>query len=253
MVLADGERTEAFGRLVQNALGTWFEPPLPVPATDQPISPPSHLAVPVDGASLTNVARRQERDELIEGYATVLGRWVDGLLVVEHQAPPPQPVNEPDAAPESRRIPPCPEPPGGWPRRGRDRLGPTEQGALQDSGAIVTATTYWPGPYQAVAVIAATDIVAVENTLRPILGEQLCVVPSRFTLDEITSVRQHIARHFIAWKLVTTAESSDDDAQLVIQVSATRVVPEMAAWAKTCPPGLVELESVWMAPLPSRP
>jgi hypothetical protein len=87
LVLRAGDPVRAFGRLVRNADGDWFEGPVPIPLVmTSGIRPPRH-AVPLSGANVAELAGRHERNGVIEGTAIVTGTWTGSALRVEHQAP----------------------------------------------------------------------------------------------------------------------------------------------------------------------
>jgi len=81
LVVDVGSRVTGWGRLVRTSAGTWFDPPLPVPAigyaNGRPVRDPSHLAVPVDRADFQAVTGHYERDGRVEGWANVTGEWRD--------------------------------------------------------------------------------------------------------------------------------------------------------------------------------
>jgi hypothetical protein len=87
LVLRAGDPVRAFGRLVRNADGDWFEGPVPIPLImTRRIRAPLH-AVPLIGASFTELADRNEYDGVVEGTAIVTGTWTGSALRVEHQVP----------------------------------------------------------------------------------------------------------------------------------------------------------------------
>jgi hypothetical protein len=91
LVLRAGDPVRAFGRLVRNADGDWFEGPVSVPLIMTPVvRAPTH-AVPLIGASFAGLADRYEYDGVVEGTAIVTGTWTGSALRVEHQVPAAQP------------------------------------------------------------------------------------------------------------------------------------------------------------------
>ena len=156
LVLREGDRARAPGRLVRTSQGDWFEPPMWVAGPDgveRRVRPAWRGAVPVVGADFGQLANRFERDGAVEGWAMVTGIWSGEQLEVEQQATPP-----PRSAPRPRWvIPPCPPPPRGWPEvipRG-DILLDYDLGDLLDTGAAVAVTLFRPDPNQTVLVVAA--------------------------------------------------------------------------------------------------
>lgn len=91
LVVRDGDRAAATGRLVRNDRGDWFEPALPVagPAgLERRIRPVWTGAVRVAGADFGDVAARFEKDGSVEGWAAVTGTWSGEQLRVERQDAP---------------------------------------------------------------------------------------------------------------------------------------------------------------------
>jgi hypothetical protein len=250
LVLRAGDRVQAWGRLVRTARGTWFDPPvgkLLMLMDPRPVIPPSSSAVPVSGADFGAVADRYELDGDVEGWATVTGTWSGRLIHIEQQIS--SRLSAPDDPPRWE-VPPCPPPPGGWPRgmNGRypDRLD-FDSGDLKETGAAVAIVTFLPGPDQAVLVVAAADPQAVESRLRPQLGPQLCVVPSRWTKPEIDAVHGHLRDRLADWNVYYLGVETLEDAQARVIVKLTRVLPEIAAWVASLPQGILKLDS-WLLP-----
>src|SRR5271167_376035 len=183
LVVREGDRVAATGRLVRNDLGDWFEPALPIAepgGLERRVRPVWKGAVRVAGADFSAVAARFEKDASMEGWAAVTGTWSGQQLRVERQDAP-----VPESAHARWVTPPCPAPDGGWPateRRGDIELS-YDLGDLASTGAATAITLFHPGKNQAVLVVAAADLAAVEARLRPQLGTSLCVVPSRWTQD----------------------------------------------------------------------
>lgn len=250
LVLRAGDRVGAWGRLVRNTQGTWFEPPLPqslVFIDPRPVNPPFRGAVPVDGADMDLVAERCERDGAAEGWATVTGTWSGRGLRVERQ----RARRDAKSGQEPEwTTPPCPPPPGGWPH-GMSGGDPEnlefEPGDLQETGAAVSLVTFRPGRDQAVLVVAAADPAAVEARLRPQLGPRLCVVPSRWAKHDLDRVRGHLRDHWDAWNLYVSGVTVAADAQPCVTACLTRVLPEIATWAASLPPGILTLDP-WLVP-----
>jgi hypothetical protein len=249
LVVRDGDRVSASGRLVRNQDGDWFEPALPfrLPLrVERQVAAPWRGAVRITGASFDDLTNRFERDGAVEGYAAVTGIWSHDQFRATRQVTP-EPI--PDGGPRWE-TPPCPPPAGGWPHldwsrgtwgRGEHNLD-YELGDLIDTGAAVAVTTFRPSEDQAVLVIAAADRDAVEAQLRPQLGDLLCVVTSRWTKAEVDSVRAHLDAHWDEWNLYQLGPSNDEDGQTHMAASLTRTLPEIADWAASLPSGIVALE-----------
>lgn len=245
LVLRDGDRVEAWGRLVRTREGTFFEPPLPVPAVwPPPVPPPSSLAVPVVGADVDDVESRTEHGDIVQGFATLTGRWIGQSLHVDGQTP--RRLHDPRETPEWSE-PPCPAPDGGWPPGARDSNLGVDLSEVRDSGAAVALTMFRPSQTQVVLVAAAADPDAVEAALRPRLDGRLCVVPSRYSRAQVDAVRDELVRRMDRALIWSVGESSDEQGQPVVSVELARMQPDLAAWLAEQPDGLVHVE-VWLAP-----
>jgi hypothetical protein len=254
LVLADGDRVRAWGRLVRGDRGDWFEPPRPrtlLLIRDPPVAPAQPGAVPVAGADFARLADRRERGGLTEGYATLTGTWSAGQLLVDRQdrRPPRAAADDVDFA--DWTSPPCPAPEGGWPRSpGAQRAENLDFdiGDLRETGAAVAVTVFRPSRTQLVLVVAAADADAVEAWLRPQLGARLCVVPSRWTRRELQDVRDHLSRRWDEWNLLAAGEINDSQGQPRVTARPARMLPEIAAWAAPLPEGLLLLRP-WLVPM----
>ena len=248
LVVGEGDRAAATGRLVRNDLGDWFEPPGWIAGPERPggqVRPVSKMAVRVAGANFGAVTGRFEKDGAVEGWATVTGTWSGGQFRAERQDPP-----APRPAARARWVtPPCPPPEGGWPATGRldtAELSP-ELDDLAGTGAAVAVTWFHPGEHQLVLVVAAADPATVEARLRPRLGGSLCVVPSRWTKAQLDDVASQLHQRMQEWNLYQLGRQHTDDGQAYIGAHLVRVLPQIAAWAASLPPGIVALEP-WLRP-----
>src|SRR5215475_16219771 len=90
LVLRDGDEVTAWGLLVRNEQGDWFEPPLAVPGIhigDRSVRPAWSGAVRVAGADFDTLHERIQRDGAVQGWATVTGIWSGDHLQVQRQIP----------------------------------------------------------------------------------------------------------------------------------------------------------------------
>lgn len=243
-LLRDGDQVRAAGRVVAVGDTAWFEPPLLEPLVDwlpgrEPTPHPTGLGVPVVGVDLTDLADRLEKNGSVGGWAWLAGAWEDERLIVTEQGPPRW---TPSRDPEWSR-PPCPPPPDGWPAD----EGPLEP--LSDPlNRYVTSYTYFrPAPDRAVAVIASERPAELAAVLVPRYGSRVCVVPSRWTRDQLVSTSDRLRESMRPWLIYALGESSGEDGQAVISIELTRVVPGFAAWAHDVPDGLLRVEP-WLAP-----
>jgi len=120
-------------------------------------------------------------------------------------------------------------------------------GDLAGTGAAVAVTVFHPGMSQAVLVVAAADLAVVEARLRPQLGKSLCVVPSRWTQDQLDAVRGHLHQRWRHWNLYELGPQHAEDGQAHITARLVRVLPEIAVWAASLHASIVALEP-WLTP-----
>jgi hypothetical protein len=76
LVVREGDRVTATGRLVRNDLGDWFQPAHPVAepgGLERRIRAARKGAIRVAGADFDAVAGRFEKDGAVAGWATVTG------------------------------------------------------------------------------------------------------------------------------------------------------------------------------------
>lgn len=247
LVLHDGDTVRASGRVVADDGGTWFEPPLPVPAIlyapgRQPPPRPRGLGVPAIGVDLARLDRRWEKQGAVEGYATLAGTWQQERLLVAEQGPPIGSVSE---GPGWRR-PPCPEPAGGWPQGDVDENVDVPPDLLA-AHQITSVALFRPSRRQVVLVLAAEEPQQVEAALRPRYGGRLCVVPSRWTRRQIDDVIGRLRAERREWMIYILGESTAEDGQALITVELTRVLPALASWARALPEGFMSLRP-WLTP-----
>lgn len=248
LVFEAGDRVTGSGHIVTDADGIWLDLARVIPLTWSDRR--SNRSVRLIGADLRAVPT-QFGPDTVPGAVTITGIWLGDAIEVEsqspagrlHAAPPPGTARE-------WTTPPCPPPDGGWPRGKPNQNLDLDLGDLQTSGAAVTVVTFRPSPEQAVIVVAATDIHAVETVLRPQLPDRLCVVPSRWTPAQLDEAQAHFDHHHADWALDTWGKSADEHAQPFIEVHLLKVTAEIAGWADTLPDGLLKLVPS-LTPLPA--
>jgi hypothetical protein len=250
LVVGEGDRVTASGRLVRDKSGDWFEPPLPVAlpgGVHRGVRAAWRGAIQVIGANFDELDDRFERDGAVEGWASLTGAWSASQLRVEAQTLPQRHHEDPRWT-----MPPCPAPDAGWPHltwEHGDKNLDHDLGDLRETGAAVAVTCFRPSEDQAVLVVAAADPDAVEALLRPQLGQLLCVVPSKWTTDELEAVRARLHEHHEEWNLYGSGfGSTTDGGQAQITARLVRMLPEIAAWAATLPSGILDLEP-WLSPV----
>lgn len=172
LVLRAGDPVSAFGRLVRNADGDWFEGPVGgLLMLTNSVRPPMH-AVPVIGASFAKVADLYEYDGVMEGTALITGTWTGSAVRVDHQVAAARPGKD-------------------------ERL-------------------YQDRP---------------PRTLR-----------FQWTREQAREVWSHLGERSFEWNVYNSGIIGDH-----VEARLTRVLPEIAAWAATLPPGILALEP-WLVP-----
>jgi hypothetical protein len=172
LVLQAGDPVRAFGRLVRNADGDWFEGPVSVPLIRADWVRRPTCAVPAIGANFDDLLDRHECDGDIEGTAIVTGTWTGSAVRVERQVAAAQPD-------EDNRL-------------YRDRPSRT-------SG-------------------------------------------SPWTREEADEVLGHLRERWSEWNVYGSGIIDDH-----VEARLTRVLPEMATWLATLPPGILALDP-WLVP-----
>lgn len=248
LLLREGDRCVAFGRVVDVSGRTTFEPPLFITLPyyrpgEAPAPRPSGLGVAVRGVDSTRLLDRREKDGASEGWATLIGHWLEDELAVVGQR-----LERPVQQAHDQRwvFPPCPQPEQGWPI-GEDVHVPAAYAPLESSGAAVHATVFRPTARSAVLVVAAADSATVTDELVPLLGDRLCVIASRYTRVEVDRVRQEIMTDFASWQAYGSGTTSDVQGQPVLTLDVVRVLPDLVDRARHWPPRLVAVNA-WLAP-----
>ena len=245
LLLTEGGRATACGRVVAVAGETWFEPPLPerlvmhAPGRE-PAPRPSGLGVRVEGVDSGSLDDRREKDGSLEGWACLTGRWHGDRLVIDEQGP----WQAREAGPTPLwEVPPCDPPPGGWPigdvsEQLRERL---------DGPEVVGVTLFHPSSRQEVAVGASDDPALTRSRLEHLAEGRLCVVVSRHTRDQVVAVRSELDAHFEEWGLYGCGEGRDASGQTLLHTQVVRVLPGLVELAEGVPDGLLVVEA-WLTP-----
>ena len=111
---------------------------------------------------------------------------------------------------------------------------------------MVQLTVFRPAAGGPVLVVAATDPSRAERVLRPLLGDRVRVVRSRYDPDDVAAVRQAVRRPPASWAVTASGETSDGGGQLLVELDVVRVLPDLVAAARPWPPGLVRVRP-WLA------
>jgi hypothetical protein len=248
LVLRHGMRARAAGRVVAYEGKVWFDPPLPVPAIryapgHEPPPRPSRLGVLVRGVDLGRLSNRFEKDGGVSGWASLTGTWRDGYLDVVEQS---EEWREQDHWQPVWVDPPCSPPADGWPRvPAGSNIEPSPPETIP---GMVSVVLFRPTTTQVVLVVASSQPDAAEALLRPLYGDALCVVPSRWTPEQVESVRQAMQENWAAWRVYETGNRSGEDAQVTVTAKVVQVVPAMADWSRSLPYGIADV-TPWLRPL----
>ena len=247
LILADGARTAALGRVVATADSVTFEPPLPraeplfAPGREPPPQP-SGLGIAVEGVDLDALADRRAKGGAVEGWAWLAGVWRSEMLVVDIQEP-----ALPTARPTKElREPPCTGPAAGWPR-GADGENLDLAGFQHDDEALVAISLFRPSARQVVLVVATTDPEGMERELRPRFDQRVCVVASTWTKAQVDEVTAALRINMRAWRLYQTGLAVREDGQAEVNADAVLVTEQFASWAEHVPDGLLQVDP-WLAP-----
>lgn len=234
LVFGDGDVVSGWGSLKVDSDGEWLDCIHYVPLVSSLRSSRSQFSVRLLGGGIGSVLG--DRNDV---GATVTGVWRDDAIEVRSVAagPGPSPITP------STSTPPCPPPTSGW-RRGRvDENLEFDVAELLANGAAVRVATFRPSRDQAVLVVAATDVAAVESALRPRFDGRLCVVQSRWTRAQVDDVKQVLLEHMRDWRVDAVGSGGMSDAgQPVVNAMLVRVTPAIAEWAETIDDDLLRLE-----------
>jgi hypothetical protein len=249
LILTEGCKASACGRVVTAGDEVWFDPPLPVPLIyyepgHEPAPRPSGLGVRVEGVALDRLDQRREKDGAVEGWTCLTGVWRDERLTVTEQS---QRVAIRPETPEPHwTVPPCDPPTGGWPFGGADENIDVEQDL--HGPEVITVTMFRPSARQVVAVIASDDPELTRRRLAPVLGDRLCVIESRWPGERLRHIRAELDARHREWLFYTWGEGADDFGQLQFTIELVRVVPSFAEFAGGLPDGLL-LVDPWLSPV----
>ena len=77
-----------------------------------------------------------------------------------------------------------------------------------------------------------------------------CSIParSRWTKDQLDGVRDHLDQRWQQWNLLQLGPQHAEDGQPHIAARLVRVLPEIAVWAASLPPGIVAFDP-WLTPV----
>jgi len=238
LVFEEGDRVVARGRVFSDSDGVWLDPSQVGSLRLTSGVARSGLTFPLFGATPDHI--RQE-----PAWLEATGQWRDDGLQVENVVPGDNPF--PGGA--SLRLPPCPEPEGGWQRTDANEIVDMDAESQARAG-IVAMSLFHPYEDASVLVVASADVAATEQELRPTWGPRLCVVKAKWSRSILDDVRRELLAHWSDWKIEVTGEEIDSAGQPFASVGLLRVVPDMVAWAAPLPPGLLQVKP-YIAPVPT--
>ncbi|HSN05966.1 MAG TPA: hypothetical protein VLV82_01375 [Candidatus Angelobacter sp.] len=188
---------------------------------------------------------RVEKDGGVAGRATLAGVWRGGRLDVVDQGEP----RDEDPWRPFWSTPPCPPPPQGWPQVPvGSNIEPSPPESIPGRVSVVV---FRPTPTQVVLVVATSRPEEAEALLRPVYGDALCVVASRWSPDQVDAVRQALHEHGTEWGVYEFGGRAGEDAQITVIAKVVRIVPAVTEWCLTLPDGIVEIIP-WLAPMDPR-
>ena len=248
LILTEGCKASACGRVVTAGDEVWFDPPLPVPLIGyapghEPAPRPSGLGIRVDGVDLGRLDQRREKEGAVEGWTCLTGIWRDERLTVMEQRQ--RVAIRPQNPARQWTVPPCDPPAGGWPAGGTDENIDVE--AELRGSEVVTVTMFRPSARQVIAVVASDDPELTRHRLAPALGERLCVIESAWPGQQLRHIRAYLDAHQQEWLFYTWGEGADERGQLQFSIELVRVVPSFAEFAAELPDGLL-LVDPWLSP-----
>lgn len=254
LMLRDGDRASAWGRVVAVGDECWFEPPLPVllpyfPPGHEPAPKPSGIGVRVEGVDLEKLEGRRHKEGATEGWTCLSGTWRNDRLIVQEQEDHHNATTSPS---DLWQLPPCDPPDGGWPTIGTDEDLEFEETVDLQGPEVVAVTMFHPGSRHIVAVIASEDPELTRRRLAALPDSGLCVVRSNWTRAQVLDVRGHLDAHFDDWAMVECGETAGADGQLELSVRVVRVVSGLADFAAVVPDGLLAVDA-WLVPEPDCP
>jgi hypothetical protein len=232
LVFEDGDHVVARGRAFSDGTGVWLDPSQVGQLSQRGGFARSRLAFRLVSASLGDMIGQEP------AWRVVTGRWRDGGIQVEKVLPE---SNRPPSGARFR-LPPCPEPEGGWQRGDANRAFDIDA-ELHARAGIVAMSLFHPHENASVLVVASADPAATERELRPEWGPRLCIVEAKWSRSVLDGVRQELWARSSDWTIEVTGEGIDDAGQPFAIVGLLRVVPEMAAWAASLPGDLIDVNS----------
>jgi hypothetical protein len=76
-------------------------------------------------------------------------------------------------------------------------------------------------------------------------GDAVCVVPSRWTTEQVTSVRAQVDQLFATGMIYQGGTTSSADGRALVHARAVRASSELVNWGNPIPEGLLHVAS-WL-------
>ncbi|HEV2890094.1 MAG TPA: hypothetical protein VGX28_06925 [Frankiaceae bacterium] len=220
-----------------------------VPADPPP--PACDFSVTATGVDLDRLASRDvEPDGTVWGYAWLAGRLDgDAFEVLRQDAPRREGSLFGDAY-----SAPCAAPPGGWPVHVKEE-GPTQLidhakawAAAHPGEVVQLAYRDARGERQVIVAVTAVHPQVVEDALRPVYGEALCVVPSRYSVAELDAARADLRAYLATHEGTFEEPKLTSDAQPVFELHVKVRVPELHELVTRHDPRLIDADA-WLEPI----
>lgn len=96
-------------------------------------------------------------------------------------------------------------------------------------------------------MVASSEPDQAQALLRPIYGNALCVVRSRWTPEQVEGVRAALHQHWDDWTICEFGNRTDQDAQVVVSAKVVHVAPGLVLWGQSLPTGILEVVP-WLQP-----
>jgi hypothetical protein len=212
----------------------------------KPGPPPCGPFVKAIGVDLSRLSNRRTVDGVTLGDAHLAGTLRDGTLYVSKQTPPRPTGEEP-----SLRQPPCLAPQAGWAHSDAppslDSVDEYERAHPQDVSSVAL---FHPTARTWVVTIASTNPASTRAILGSTYPNELCVVPSRYTVDQVSvalaTLTSFAERH--QYGIYGVGRGAAQDGQPTVIVSAVVGSPALDAEISSLPARLVRVEP-WLMPL----
>jgi hypothetical protein len=202
----------------------------------------SGLSCP-DQVALVGMGRLVARSVGASRY--VSGIWQSDGLHVTSVGPP-----RSEDADASLTTPPCATPPGGW-----ATVAPSKTPNLDDAAfdhyksahpsVVVTVASFRPSDLAPVLTIASTDPVATRAALASSYPRALCVVRSKFSVEQVRQGRRDVRHAFLANRLPGAdgfGSGVGSDGQPTIDLMVLNDRPALHIQLAKVAPGLLRIE-----------